>query len=1085
MSQPAYAMDGQPVSSHQFYEVACDPCRHVVVEACAGAGKTWMLVSRMLRALLDGAEPRQILAITFTKKAAAEMRGRLQEWVEKFAHLPDAELDKELIARGVAQPDCVALREKLRALNVQLMQAVQPLQIRTFHSWFAQLTRAAPLKLRHELGLPASYELLEDDSQITEAVWPRFWARVQASPELTADLRDSVAALGRSNTHRTLATVLGKRAEFAAADTAPEVLEASVGHFSAVFTEFAGMAHPDDMFARPSVQTLLRDAARALGQGKAKTPQQDAVELEKACTEGRWPEAIDVLLTKQGEEPKKPATAGMSPSEIDTLQQARKLCARIVQARIQHLAWAHQQRMVRLGRVLLHEFAQTKRERGWVDMGDIERVAHRLLNEPEMGAWLQEVLDWRVRHLLIDEFQDTNPLQWQVLHGWLQSYAGSPAEAPSLFIVGDPKQSIYRFRRADPQVFAAAKAFVRQGLQGHVLACDHTRRSARAVVELVNAVMQGAQADGLMPDYRPHTTESTEPGEVLMLPLVLLDKAESSDGSIWRDSLTEPSEQAQEHVRQLEARQAAQWIAARLAQGEQARDFKVLARKNERLARMQDELRALGIACVRSDQDSLFDAPEIQDIVALLEALWQEGRNLALARALKSPVFGLDDTALASVALTSADHWRQALRQLGLQDAQGRVISGVLDRWQGWLAQWPVHDALSFMMDDGQIMERYACSVPAALHGRVQANLQALLGASLSVGGGRFVSVPAFARALRDGVVKAASVSVTDAVELLTIHKAKGLEADNVLLLDTLPAPDAGRGMDALLDWPAQDDRPRRFALLSSPAAQDLSELLERENRDDEREDMHCLYVALTRAKKRLVISASRGSKVAQSNWHDRLAATGLLKQGPVEQAVVSTTLRPAAVVHARLPDWAAMSTPTPETQPLELADAATRVGLALHRVLQAAPLHAPGQTWQPAQGLLERVAHDFALDAELAAQVAEAAQKVLLQQPWLWDSTLVAWASNEMELWTGQELLRLDRVLRTHPDEQGRAHWWVIDYKSALDPLARTDLVEQLGAYQRVLRQSLHRMPATDAPIVRAAFVTSQGQLFELNRTQ
>ena len=82
-----------------------------------------------------------------------------------------------------------------------------------------------------------------------------------------------------------------------------------------------------------------------------------------------------------------------------------------------------------------------------------------------LSGWVQERLDARVRHLLIDEFQDTNPLQWQALHAWLSGYAGAGGAAPSVFIVGDPKQSIYRFRRAEPQVFRAAQAFIVEGLE--------------------------------------------------------------------------------------------------------------------------------------------------------------------------------------------------------------------------------------------------------------------------------------------------------------------------------------------------------------------------------------------------------------------------------------------------------------------------------------------------------------------------------------------------------------------------------------------------------------------------------------------
>src|SRR5512145_3398292 len=100
MNHPAYELNGKPVSREDFYAIACDPRRSVVVEACAGAGKTWMLVSRILRALLEGTAPQEILAITFTKKAAGEMRQRLMEWLEKFAHESDEQLYQELLIRG-------------------------------------------------------------------------------------------------------------------------------------------------------------------------------------------------------------------------------------------------------------------------------------------------------------------------------------------------------------------------------------------------------------------------------------------------------------------------------------------------------------------------------------------------------------------------------------------------------------------------------------------------------------------------------------------------------------------------------------------------------------------------------------------------------------------------------------------------------------------------------------------------------------------------------------------------------------------------------------------------------------------------
>ncbi len=156
MTNAAYEHNGQPVSREAFYAIACDPARSVAVEACAGAGKTWMLVSRMLRALLGGAAPHEILAITFTKKAAGEMRQRLQEWLEEFVQAPPDRLVAELIARGVAPQAALDQRPALQGLYRQLLDSGRPVQIRTFHSWFAAL-----LVLPRRMLVPRSQQALQ------------------------------------------------------------------------------------------------------------------------------------------------------------------------------------------------------------------------------------------------------------------------------------------------------------------------------------------------------------------------------------------------------------------------------------------------------------------------------------------------------------------------------------------------------------------------------------------------------------------------------------------------------------------------------------------------------------------------------------------------------------------------------------------------------------------------------------------------------------------------------------------------------------------------------------------------------------
>jgi len=1115
MSQAAYRIDGQLVERAAFYAVACDPARSVAVEACAGAGKTWMLVSRILRALLEGTAPQDILAITFTKKAAGEMRQRLQDWLRDFSAFDDVRLAQELVLRGLPEQAAAARAADLRGLHAALLAIGRPVQIRTFHSWFASLLRSAPLAVLQELGLPAEHELLEDDSEAIALVWPRFYASVAADPGLQQDFSDSVALHGRSQTLKALGNALDKRVEFSLAD-AQGIVNASVQDFGERFPALAHLPRPERALAGEAARLRWLAWARELGAEKNKTPQKAANAVVDAFAVEDVPERADgrlALLRKAffvaGEDrlnnnlAKFPA-AQAAEAELQTLLAAAR----------QSAAWQHQQRMARLTRALLTTYSDLKRERGWVDMNDVEGAARRLLGDAELSGWMQQRLDARVRHLLIDEFQDTNPLQWQALYGWLSGYAGAgPGEAPAVFLVGDPKQSIYRFRRAEPQVFKAAQAFVVQGLGGALLSCDHTRRCATGVVRTLNDVMTAAAQDAGYAGFRPHTTESDEPGAVQCLPQVPreraaadADAASDEGGPGWRDSLVTPRVLPEDSFSAIEARQAANWIAGELGRGVcRAQDVMVLSRKRERLGWLHEALAERGIAAEQPEKLDLAEAPAVQDLVALLDVLVSPAHDLSLAQALRSPLFGLDDAALARLARlcrradaaaaggSAPDEGRQrslwwdVLQALpaGIDASDDPVTDAALAeaavrlaRWREWLAGLPPHDALAAIYRDGDVLARYAATVPARLREPVLASLRALLAHSLAQDGGRYLTAYRFVRALKAGGIRLPPAAQTDAVRLLTIHGAKGLEAHTVLLLDTDAAPPRPESMGVLVDWPGEAAWPRRFVFLASekspPACAEA--LLAAEQQARGLEELNALYVALTRAEARIVVSSVQPHQRSSSpSWWQRIEPhaqplpapdpAGGPVAGAGEDATCELPELPVCTPPTRAPSVA-----VPAGAVAEDDDGRARFGLALHRLMQWVPTPLEGFSW----GDLHRqaVAREFALNADQARE-ALAMARVMLEgeAAWAWDATQLDHWGNEVELWADGELQRLDRLVR----RADTGHWWVLDYKSAVFPQHQAELRAQLRRYHRAL--SLARPGDT----VRLAFINALGQLIEL----
>ena len=1086
MKALAYEHNGQRIGREQFYAIACDPGRSVAVEACAGAGKTWILVSRILRALLEGAKPHEILAITFTKKAAGEMRQRLHEWLAQFAQASPEQLRQALIDRGIGPQPAPALCEALQNLYQTLLATGRPVQIRTFHSWFAALLRSAPLAVMERLALPAVYELLEDDSEAVARVWRRFYAVVAAQPAARQDFEASVAAHGRFQTQKALLAALAKRVEFGLADP-HGVVHGSIKPWGEVFPEFAGVTEPAALLAsRGAVWRTLAAAATALGRASAPTFSAKGAQLEQALSAADLASALDALLTLKGE----PRKFSDKLEGLAQVREAQALALRIGAACEQHQAWLHHHRMTRLARMLIAEFAALKREHGWIDMNDVERAGLLMLSDPVLAGWVQERLDVRVRHLLIDEFQDTNPLQWQALNAWLGSYAGAGggggaagSAGPSVFIVGDPKQSIYRFRRAEPQVFRAAQAFVTEGLGGDLLSCDHTHRNAPELMATINEVMAVAQAAGQYQGFRPHTTQSREVGQAACLPQIQrADKSEAQDAAeplAWRDSLTVPRELPEEKLITLECRQAAAWIAGQLDCGTAPGDIMVLARKRARLGVMEGELRALRILAQQPEKTDLGEAPEVQDLVALLDGLVSPTHDLSLARALKSPLFSLLDESLVQLALLARQAqtdgqptpWFELLQKKEHLTPDLSGLGAVLLRWKGWVDGLPPHDALAAIYHDGDVLARFAQAAPAPLRGVVLANLRALLGAALQVDGGRYATPYAFVRALKAGGVRAPMLADCAAVRLLTVHGAKGLEAPIVLLLDTDGPPAKSETMGVIVDWPGEAPAPLRFAFIASesrpPACS--AEAIEVERTARQREELNALYVAMTRARTQLVLSSVQPHVAAPStSWWQRLQH--LCTPLPAPQIAVGSTpaaeLLAAPIYMPIVPlvriqrSWIAIEN---IANPVSTSEAL--FGQAVHRLLENWTPGALG--WSQAQ--LARVAREFALEQTPLQDASAMAQRILQGEgAWAWDAGVVDWQGNEVELYYEGELLRLDRLVR----HSATGHWWVLDYKSLSRPEHDEALVAQMQRYRRAVAA------AYPGAAVKAAFLTGQGRL-------
>ena len=752
-----------------------------------------------------------------------------------------------------------------------------------------------------------------------------------------------------------------------------------------------------------------------------------------------------------------------------------------------------------------------------------------------------------MRHLLIDEFQDTNPQQWNTVRTWLEGYAtGEASSDVAVFIVGDPKQSIYGFRGAQAGVFTAARDFIATGLGGHYLRTSHTWRCAPAVTAAINQVF--VPLGESFADFEAHTTQSDASGAVLALPLMHRpEKTPAEAAQAWRASLNTPRELEAAELRAREVNQAADWIAQQIAQGTAAQDILVLARRRDRLRELAGPLRERGIAYAQGDGVDLCDACEVQDITALLDVLTSPSHNLSLARALKSPIFGWPDEALSALAghvrlRAASNDWLDALLTFAspldtcLSESapiSGDAINGdtgtehqkseqtntdgtgycsllfrktadTLLQWQKSLAVLPPHDALVgiFQTEWPQLQgltlpQRFAQAAPRAQRDGVLANLFAVLAQSLAQGGGRFLSTYALVRALKRPGVRAASAGsaltfettgpARGVVQGLTIHKAKGLEAHTVLLLDADTEAPKTETYTVRSLWPAHSDLPLAFVFLAStakpPAA--LQALLTVQAAQSQREGLNNLYVAFTRAKNRLVLSATQPHRPhpdGHSAWQllhafaqpvdDDVAAVPANQQVPPQLQEIGFWIKNMPPVQHRRSSVAIKNEQLESTENTEIeadSDRLSRIGQAMHSVLQQQAADEPA--------VLRAVGARFGLSAEELERANSGALKIRNGEgAWGWRAANLRFAADEVELAFGGGLLRIDRLLQL-----GDGQWWVLDFKLAnASQLARH--APQLQQYVSGVTAMLQQQTVSEAtPVVRGAILGADGSMWLL----
>jgi len=768
-----------------------------IIEAPAGAGKTELLTQRFLKLLGQAEEPEEIVALTFTNKAAGEMRERIQQSL-RYAH--EEKLPPEIAShphkiKTFDLASIVLARSAARGWQIE----TQPgrLRLTTIDALCAGLARQMPLLTR----FGAQPGLAEDAQRHYAEAARRTLEHLESSGEHADAVAIALSYLDNDVTRLAglLAGMLARREqwrEVAQLDHPESAINDAAQ--AMVAEELAQVVEVLDEDWQARLMPLARFSATQLGGGMLQDWSEplmpDAAELP------RWRALVDLLLTQKSE-PRKtitvnvgfPAGKEFKPQKDAMLEILAALDARAVTA-LQRLRDLPQpgpaddevvRALVRLMKLAAAELWLVFREQGEVDFGELAARAIDALGDELDPTDLGLRLDYRIRHLLVDEFQDTSPLQIDLLKrltaGW------QAGDGRTLFAVGDPMQSIYRFRRADVGLFLRVAQQGIGNIKLDALRLSRNNRSCPAVVDWINAHF---------PSVFPGHDDPLR-GEISYRPFVATREA-LPDAGVRVHLLAQQPAATQAQVAKDEACKIIALIKDEWQQ-DSKREIAVLVRARNHLTALVTALRQeTGWRFSAVDIEPLVGRQSVQDLIALTRALHHRGDRLNWLAILRAPWCGL--TLADLFALAGDDHTATVWSQMNDAVRVARLSEAGQARVQFMRAI--LQDALA-----GQGRQRRRVWVedvwrqlggPQCLAAHLRQDAQAFFDRLDKLdAAGRFT--PDSLETDMAALYAAADAEADGRLQLMTVHKSKGLEFDTVIL-PALHKKPSGRDTQ-LLAW--------------------------------------------------------------------------------------------------------------------------------------------------------------------------------------------------------------------------------------------------------------------------------------------
>jgi ATP-dependent helicase/nuclease subunit A len=832
-----------PDSVRRRQAEASDPSAAVFVSANAGSGKTHVLAQRVIRLMLDGApagvDPSKILCITYTKAAAANMAARVYDRLKGWIALDDEALDRAMREIGVADIDA-AKRQRARRLFAVAIETPGGLKVQTIHAFCTRVLQQFPF----EADVAAHFTVLEErtQSEMLERARMAVLLDGAAAPQtpLGRALKVAVAAAADAKLVNMLNEATAKRAKLMSwieggFERGVEQLSAALGvdagdDLARVENDIVDGPHlplshwPDIMAAFEEGSKSDQDQARRLSAAVA------------ASGETRTSHYLGLFLTAKSEPRKSVITDALAdryPELAERLSAEQDRVIQLVERRNGVICRDRTAALIAIAAEVISRYTEEKERRGVLDYDDLIDRTHRLLSEcgPD---WVHYKLDLGLDHILVDEAQDTSEKQWDIIKRLVSEFgAGAPEPQPrTVFAVGDEKQSIFSFQGAAPREYDAARRYFEERFRGCDVAWrfvrfDHSFRSGENVLSAVDEVFGSPDiyrsitsgGAGQLAQKPVHLAlPGAAPGLVEIWPLIEPDPV--PDMTAWDapfDAVSETTPQVK-----LASKIAATvrgWIDSGAPVGAERRAMRygdVLILVRQRGPLFGAIIRALknnGVAVAGADRLVLTEHIAIIDLMALADALLLAQDDLALAIALKSPLFGFDDDLLFELAWQRRGNLRAAVAARAAEREEFAAADALLRRCEARARHDSPFAFFAWLLGPEQGRRK----IFARLGLEAADALDEFLELALEYEKHEAPSLQSFVTWLKSAttVVKRDMETTRDEVRVMTVHGAKGLEAPVVILADTTTPP-KGSHPPALLEIEGASGAPAGATLIGA-----------------------------------------------------------------------------------------------------------------------------------------------------------------------------------------------------------------------------------------------------------------------------